>query len=63
MGDAMDADASERSSTPPTSHAGGFSDHGDGVRACVCVRTMCVYFWEGGREGEYERKKIYHLLH
>ena len=49
MGDAMDAadDASEHSSTPPTSDAGGFSDHGDGVcvRACVCI------FLGGGREG------------
>ena len=63
MGDAMDAvdDASEHSSTPPTSDAGGSSDHGDGV--CVCVRVCVFFLGGGGGRAEYESKKIYHLLH
>ena len=63
MGDAMDAvdDASEHSSTPPTSDAGGFSDHGDGVR--VCAYYVCVFFGRGGGRESMKGKKINHLLH
>ena len=59
MGDAMDAidNASEHSSTPPTSDAGGFSDHGDGVRVCVCA-CVCVFFGRGGRESMKGKKYI-----
>ena len=62
MGDAMDAidNASEHSSTPPTSDAGGFSDHGDGVCACVCI---CFGRGGGGGRESMKGKKIYHLSH
>ena len=55
--DVIDNASEHSSTTPPMSHAGGFSDHGDGVRACVCVCVCVCIFWEGGGRDSMKGKK------